>query len=130
VDDYAATKKQELASVASPRGHALIDRELYLPEPWIADRDRCRCAGIPDEVEFATKPRQAMEMLARAFAAGVVFGWVTADEAYGQVKYLRVWLEEHDASYVLCTKVNDVVTTTAGSEHRADELIAALPARA
>jgi hypothetical protein len=65
-----------------------------------------------------------------AFAAGVVFGWVTADEAYGQVKYLRVWLEEHDASYVLCTKVNDVVTTTAGSEHQADELIAALPARA
>jgi hypothetical protein len=59
-----------------------------------------------------------------------VFGWVTAAEAYGQVKYLRMWLEEHDASYVLCTKVNDVVTTTAGSEHRADELIAALPARA
>jgi SRSO17 transposase len=84
VDDYAATKK-ELASVASPRGHELIDRELYLLEPWIADRDRCRRVGIPDEVEFATKPRQAMEMPARAFAAGVVFGWVTADEAYGQV---------------------------------------------
>jgi SRSO17 transposase len=129
VDDYAATKK-ELASVASPRGHELIDRELYLLEPWIADRDRCRRAGIPDEVEFATKPRHAMEMLARAFAAGVVFGWVTADEAYGQVKYLRVWLEEHDASYVLCTKVNDIVTTTAGSKNRADELISALPARA
>ena len=35
---------------ASARGHALIDRELYLPEPWTADRDRCRAAGIPDEV--------------------------------------------------------------------------------
>jgi SRSO17 transposase len=115
---------------ASARGHALIDRELYLPEPWIADRDRCRVAGIPDEVEFATKPRQAMTMLERAFEAGVPFGWVTADEAYGQVKYLRVWLEDHDAAYVVSTKVNDTVVTTAGAEVRVDVLIAGLPPRA
>ena len=115
---------------AGSGGHALIDRELYLPEPWVADRDRCRAAGVPDEVGFTTKPRQAMAMLERAFDAGVPFGWVTADEAYGQVKYLRVWLEEHDAAHVLATKVNDTVTTTEGGERRVDELIAALPARA
>jgi SRSO17 transposase len=115
---------------ASARGHALIDRELYLPEPWIADRERCRLAGIPDEVEFETKPRHAMGMLARAFEAGVPFAWVTADEAYGQVKYLRVWLEDHDAAYVLSTKVNDTLITVEGTERRADELIAELPARA
>ncbi len=115
---------------ASPQGHALIDRELYLPESWIADRDRCRAAGIPAETEFVTKPRQAMAMLARAFDAGVSFAWVTADEAYGQVKYLRVWLEEHDAAYVLSTKVNDTVVTTAGGEARADVLIAGLAPRA
>ena len=115
---------------ASAGGHALIDRELYLPEPWITDRDRCRASGIPDETEFTTKPRQAMAMLARAFDAGVPFGWVTADEAYGQVKYLRVWLEEHDAAYVVSTKVNDTLITTNGREVRADALIAALPARA
>ncbi|MPY86282.1 MAG: IS701 family transposase, partial [Actinophytocola sp.] len=39
---------------ASQAGHALIDRELYVPESWTSDRDRCRAAGIPDEVEFAT----------------------------------------------------------------------------
>jgi SRSO17 transposase len=115
---------------ASARGHALIDRELYLPEPWIADRDRCRAAGVPAETEFVTKPRQAMEMLDRAFDAGVPFGWVTADEAYGQVKYLRVWLEERDAAYVVSTKVNDLLITTDGRESRADTLIAELPARA
>jgi SRSO17 transposase len=115
---------------ASARGHALIDRELYLPEPWIADRERCRLAGIPDEVEFETKPRHAMGMPARAFEAGVPFAWVTADEAYGQVKYLRVWLEDHDAAYVLSTKVNDTLITVEGTERRADELIAELPARA
>src|SRR3954470_8879574 len=66
---------------ASQRGHALIDRELYLPESWTQDRERCRSAGVPDEVELVTKPRQAMVMLARAFDAGVSFAWVTADEA-------------------------------------------------
>jgi SRSO17 transposase len=115
---------------ASSQGHALVDRELYLPESWTADRDRCRAAGVPDEVEFATKPRQAMAMLARAFDAGVPFAWVTADEVYGQATYLRAWLEEHDAAHVLATKVNDVVITTDGNERQVDELIAELPDRA
>src|SRR5205823_11026486 len=43
---------------ASVHGHALIDRELYLPQSWAEDRDRRRAAGIPDDVEFTTKPRQ------------------------------------------------------------------------
>ena len=62
---------------ASPSGHALIDRELYLPQSWADDRDRCRAAGIPDDVEFATKPRLAQAMLARAIAARVPFAWFT-----------------------------------------------------
>jgi SRSO17 transposase len=115
---------------ASPRGHALIDRELYVPESWTADRARCQAAGIPDEVEFATKPRQAMAMLQRAIDAGVAFSWVTADEAYGQVKYLRMWLEQHDAPYVLATKCNDTLITSDAGQRRAEELICQLPARA
>jgi SRSO17 transposase len=115
---------------ASPRGHALIDRELYLPQSWTDDRDRCRAAGIPDDIEFTTKPRQAQAMIARAIAAGIPFRWFTADEAYGQVKYLRAWLEEQDVLYVVATKRNDTLATTGGREERADALIAALPARA
>lgn len=115
---------------ASAAGHALIDRELYLPESWTGDRERCRAAGIPDEVEFATKPMLAQAMLARAIEAGVPFGWVTADEAYGQVKYLRVWLEERDVSYVVATRCNDDVMTTDGRTGLVEELIAALPAQA
>jgi SRSO17 transposase len=115
---------------ASVHGHALIDRELYLPQSWTVDRDRCGAAGIPDRLESTTKPRQAMAMIARAIGAGVPFRWFTADEAYGQAKYLRVWLEEQDVFRVVATRRNDTLITTSGSEQHADALIAALPMRA
>ena len=113
---------------ASPRGHALIDRELYLPQSWAEDQDRRRVAGIPPAVEFTTKPRQAKTMISRAIEAGVPFAWFTADEVYGQAKYLQAWLEEKDVSYVMAIRRSDTLTTPAG-EQRADALITAAPAR-
>lgn len=115
---------------ASKHGHALIDRELYLPESWTGDRDRCRAADIPDDVEFATKPRQMIAMLARAIDAGVPFAWVTADEVYGQAGYLRDWLEDHDAGYVLAIRSVDLVTTPEDERVVAQQAIAELPGRA
>lgn len=115
---------------ASPKGRALIDRELYLPRSWTDDRDRCRAAGVPDEVEFETKPTQAQAMLQRVLDAGMPFRYFTADEAYGQVKALRVWLEDRDVFHVLATKCNDTVPTPDRVDARVDELIAALPASA
>jgi SRSO17 transposase len=68
---------------ASDGGHAMIDRELYVPRGWIKDPDRCRLAGIPAQVGFATKPALATQMLARTLDAGVPAAWVTGDEVYG-----------------------------------------------
>src|SRR5215211_7117826 len=79
---------------AGRHGHGLIDRELYLPESWTDDRSRCRQAGIPDGVEFHTKPQLARRMLARALDGGVPTAWVTADEVDGGDGRLRRWLEE------------------------------------
>jgi SRSO17 transposase len=115
---------------ASPRGRALIDRELYLPVSWTNDRQRCRAAGIRDEVGFATRIEHFQAMLQRALDAGVPFAWVTADEAYGQVKRLRVWLEERRVAHVLATKVNDTVLTRHGGDTRVDQLVASLPRQA
>ncbi|MFF5037556.1 IS701 family transposase [Nocardia salmonicida] len=115
---------------ASPRGHALIDRELYLPESWTSDRERCRAAGIAEEVGFATKPRQVIAMLARALEVGVPFAWFTADEAYGQAGYLREWLESRDVSYVLATRCDQRVATRADRVARVDELVAEFAAGA
>jgi SRSO17 transposase len=85
---------------ASSKGAAFIDRALYLPEEWTTDRVRCREAGIPDEVEFATKGELAQQMLSRAFAAGVPADWVVGDTVYGYDE-LRLWLDEQQKNYVL-----------------------------
>ena len=85
----------------SSKGHTLIDRELYLPKAWTDDRERCREAGVPDSVEFATKPELARRMLKRAFAANVPAAWVTADEVYGGDSKFRRILEKQGVGYVV-----------------------------
>jgi SRSO17 transposase len=110
----------------SPRGRALIDRELYLPKSWTEDRERCVEAGIGDEVGFATKPVLAARMLQRLLDAGVAVPWFTADEAYGDNPGLRTWLEEHGLDYVMAVSCDDRFTTPRGPV-RADELAAGAP---
>jgi SRSO17 transposase len=85
---------------AGPKGAAFIDRELYLPEEWTADPVRCREAGIPEVVGFATKGELAQRMLARAFAAGVRAAWVVGDTIYGSDE-LRAWLQGQQQPDVL-----------------------------
>jgi len=94
---------------ATPQGHTLLDRELYLPEEWTDDRERCRRAGIADEVEFATKPQLAQRMLERAFEAGYTPCWVLGDEVYGRDGKLRAWLEQRHQCYVLTVASNTPV---------------------
>jgi SRSO17 transposase len=113
---------------ATDIGRALIDRELYLPKAWTDDRERARAAGIGDEVGFATKPELARSMLQRTLDAGVAVGWLTADEAYGQDKRLRVWCEQHGLPYVLATRSNDTVATVDWRQRRVRALIAEVPA--
>src|SRR5689334_20273415 len=71
------------AAYVSDKGHAFIDRALYLPRDWTKNPARLRAAHVPEAVEFTTKPRLALDMIERAIAAGVPFGWVAADTVYG-----------------------------------------------
>ncbi|MFW5421071.1 IS701 family transposase [Nocardiopsis sp. CNT-189] len=112
----------------SDRGRALIDRELYLPKSWTEDRERCRAAGIGDDIDFATKPDMGLRMLQRAAGAGIPFGWVTADELYGQTSRIRVWLESHDIPHVLAVpKSQMVITMEFFGQARAHQLVSDLP---
>lgn len=91
---------------ATPAGHTYLDRALYLPQRWTADRARCQAAGVPDTVAFATKPQLARTMLERALTGGVPCGWVTADCVYGADPGLRQWLEAQRQPYVLAIKTD------------------------
>jgi SRSO17 transposase len=94
---------------ASEHGHTLLDRELYVPQEWIDDRERCRKSGIPDARAFATKPLLARQMLERAFEGGVVLAFVSGDSVYGDDRALRQWLEERKQAYVLAVSGKETV---------------------
>ena len=114
---------------ATDAGHAMIDRELYVPRGWIADSGRCRAAGIPDQVGFATKPALATAMICRALDAGVPAGWVAGDEVYGADPRLRAELEARQLGYVLAVACDHRVRV-GGDTQRADALVRQVPARA
>ena len=113
---------------ASPKGHALIDRRLYLPKDWIEDTERRKVASIPDEVTFATKPKIGAAMVAAALDAGVPCAWVLGDSVYGSDKSLRVMLERHDKPYVLSIRGNEGLMMGDFRTHTAQDLAAGLSA--
>jgi SRSO17 transposase len=86
----------------SARGHALVDKRLYLPPPWTDDAARCRVAGVPPEVGYQSTADLGLARLRQARAAGHLQGhWVTGDDAYGKVPTLRDALDAEGWTYVL-----------------------------
>jgi SRSO17 transposase len=88
------------AAYVSRHGHAFIDRALYLPKGWTDDPSRLAAVHVPDGTGFATKPAIAIEMIHRAIAAEVPFGWVAADSVYG-VGDIEIALRRAGKGYVL-----------------------------
>lgn len=112
---------------AGRHGVAFLDRELYLPQEWTDDPERCEAAGVPKGTAFSTKIRLARAMLERAFAAGVPAAWVTGDEVYGTWE-LRRWLEEEKRPYVLAVRANQYAWSGSGQSTVA-ALAKAMPKR-
>ena len=81
--------------------HCLVDGDLFLPEAWSSDRDRCRAAGIPDDVVYRPKWRMALDLLDRVMSHGVQFQFLVADEAYGSIPAFRQGVAERELIYVL-----------------------------
>ena len=88
---------------------------------------RCQAAGISDDVAFATKPAQAQALLEYTLDAGVPAAWVTAGSVYGNVKYLRVWLEAWPIGYVLAVSSKDTVVGADWQQRRSSTLLADPP---
>jgi len=110
---------------ASEKGAAFIDRELYLPQEWAEDEKRREKAGVPEGVQFATKPTLARRMLERAFRADIPIGWVVADSVYGDTRRLGVWLEEQEQPYVVAVSGKAYVWASL-RQHRVSAVLDAL----
>jgi len=80
--------------------HCLLDAELFLPQGWAEDRDRCRQACIPEDMTHRTKWRIGLELHDRAVANGVRFEWLTFDEGYGQTPAFLFELDQRGQRYV------------------------------
>jgi SRSO17 transposase len=110
---------------ASPKGHALIDRRLYLPKDWAEDEARRKKVHIPDDVAFATKPKIGMAMVAAALDAGVPCSWVLGDSVYGCDKGLRVMLERRGKPYVLAVRSDERLMIDGSFQSRTVQDVAA-----
>ena len=95
------------ASYVSRHGHAFIDRALYLPKEWTDESARLKAAHVPTDVSFATKPKIARRMIARAIAAKVPFSFVAADSVYGTGE-IETLLRKAGKGYVVGVASNHV----------------------
>ena len=86
-----------------PRGRALADQRLYLPEAWTSDAGRCAAAGVPEERRrYRSKTDLALDMLEQARARGCLSaGWVAGDSAFGMSPAFRDGLAATGMLYVL-----------------------------
>jgi SRSO17 transposase len=90
------------AALARGRSVSLIDAELYLPQEWVKDPERCATAGVPRERRvLKTKPTLALELVQRARCNGVRFAWVAADGGYGQDRTLLRALDDAGETFVV-----------------------------
>ncbi|WUW68138.1 IS701 family transposase (plasmid) [Streptomyces sp. NBC_01455] len=91
----------------------VIDRTLYLPRDWAGDEERRDVAGVPEEVVFATKPQQAVAMVADALRLGVRARWFAGDEVYSG-RELRTRMRSFGLGYAVGVSHTHTVTDGAG----------------
>jgi len=108
---------------ATERGHALIDRDLYVQADWFTDPDRMAQAGFGEDHAFATKPELALAQAKRALAGGIHPAWAAGDEVYGRSAALREFCEAAGIGYVFAVPVDHQLTTSGQVRMRADEAL-------
>lgn len=93
----------------SPKGHTFLNRRLYLPKVWSLDEDRRKKAHVPEEIEFQTKPHQALEMLQELKEQGFPGEWATGDTVYGEHVALRQGIMKMKLKFVLAVTIKTEV---------------------
>jgi len=105
-------------------GQVWVDFDVYMPKRWAEDQERRDAAGIPTDLEFATKPQLAMRQIERLTAAGLPAGWVAFDEVYGRSEALRKTAARAGLAYAAIIPCDYAVSTPAGTTIRAEQAVA------
>jgi SRSO17 transposase len=98
-------------SLANHHASLPVAWRLYLPKEWAADHERRRKAGVPDEIDFKTKPEIALEQIGAALKAGLSRGVVLMDAGYGCNTDLRTGISALALTYVAGILPNTTVWT-------------------
>jgi SRSO17 transposase len=119
-------------AVAKGRYKTLVDGELFLPQSWDCDRDRCREAGIPDDLAHRPKWQVAARQVLRARANGIRLDWLTFDEEYGKAPGFLRDLDGQGVAYVgevpKSFRCFTAPPRPGAAGHRADDLVRHSPA--
>jgi SRSO17 transposase len=96
-------------SVATWNASLPIAWRLYLPEMWCQDSERRQKAGIPEGIEFQTKPAIALEQMRQAMEQKVPVGVVLADAAYGNGTQFRAGVSELGLQYAVAIESSTTI---------------------
>jgi len=105
---------------ATPAGTALLDHQLYLPQPWAEDMTRRKKTRVPVEVTFQTKPQIAAALVTRS---SVRFDWITADEEFGRDGDFLDALEQSQQRYLVEVPADTTVWAEKPLRQTPDELV-------
>lgn len=105
-------------SYASEKGHAFLDRRLYLPDNWVNDYPRRRAARVPDDVVFRTSGQLGCEMLSRMRRERFPHSWITGDEEFGKLPWLHDSLHADGERYVFEIPTSATIWLALPKRHR------------
>ncbi|HJT90595.1 MAG TPA: IS701 family transposase [Mycobacterium sp.] len=111
------------ATYSTDRGHALIGSRIYLPAEHCDDPATRQRMGIPDDLEFRTKPQLGADLLVNAVEAGVRVDWCTGDAVYGRDRALREACEKRGIGYSLGVPCSFRIRLPSGLRLRADAAV-------
>ena len=116
-------------SLANHHASLPVAYQLYLPEKWANDAERRKKVGVPDDIEFTTKPKMALRQIEWACKIGLPRGVALTDAGYGHDLTLRKGLTKLELIYSVGIRASTlVVATTPGAEPmNAIELAKKLP---
>jgi hypothetical protein len=103
------------AAYVTTAGACWVDYDIYMTQRWADDSARRAQAGVPEDLEFTTKPDLAAAQIRRLAAAGLRFGWVAGDEVYGRSSRLRATCDELELTGVFIVPTTFTITTPAGT---------------